>query len=70
MLHWYTEKHNRRKVERLWRENKAGDPSSAIQRNLQPIDDIDNHKSPISEAIVISADIKFEKLEPATRPGT
>ena len=46
---------------------------SLVMRKITTIrDDIDNHKSPISDAVMMSADIKFEgqpltKLAPATQ---
>ena len=46
---------------------------SLVMRKITTIrDDIDNHKSPISDAVMMSADIKFEgqpltNLAPATK---
>ena len=54
-------------------EHLANKFSDFFMRKITTIrDDIDNHKSPISDAVVMSADIKFEgqpltKLAPATQ---
>jgi len=54
-------------------EHLANKFSDFFMRKITTIrDDIDNHKSPISDAVVMSADVKFEgqpltKLAPATQ---
>jgi len=53
-------------------EVKMKHPSDMPTPRFKHRDNIDNHKSPISDAVVMSADIKFEeqpltKLAPATQ---